>query len=82
MTAPDIERRVRDLVHEVSKRDLSALTADDDLVAALGIDSMLGLQILAGVEKRFDVRLRDEELIEMRTVGRIVEAVRRAADRG
>ena len=39
------------------------------------MDSLQGLQVLAGVEKRFGVRLRDEELIQMRTIGRIVDAV-------
>jgi acyl carrier protein len=39
------------------------------------VDSLQGLQILAGVEKQFDVRLPDDELIKMRTIGRIVQAV-------
>ena len=82
MNAIDVEGCVRDVVGGVVKRDLSSLAADDDLVETLGIDSMQGLQILAGVEKRFDVRLPDRELIEMRTVGRIVQAVRRAAGEG
>ena len=82
MNAIDVEGCVRDVVGGVVKRDLSSLAADDDLVETLGIDSMQGLQILAGVEKRFDVRLPDRELIEMRTVGRIVPAVRRAAGEG
>jgi long-chain acyl-CoA synthetase len=81
-TADNIERRVRELVADVSRRDLSALGPDDDLVASLGIDSMQGLQILAGIEKRCAVRLRDEELIEMRTVARIVRAVQHAAGGG
>jgi acyl carrier protein len=41
----------------------------------LGVDSLQGLQILAAVEKRFGIRLPDEELIRMRTIGAIVAAV-------
>lgn len=73
----DIEARVRELIGRVAKQDVSLLRSDDDLVERLGVDSLQGLQILAGVEKRFDVRLPDEELIKMRTIGRIADAVDR-----
>jgi acyl carrier protein len=71
----EIEDGVRALIGRVSRQDVSWLGRDDDLVERLGVDSLQGLQILAGVEKQFDVRLPDEELIKMRTIGRIAEAV-------
>ncbi len=71
----DVEATVRDVISRVSRQDVSALGSDDDLVEHLGMDSLQGLQILAGVEKRFDVRLPDEELITLRTIGRIERAV-------
>ena len=77
MTNPDIEVRVRRLIADVSRHDVSALGRDDDLVEHLGVDSLLGLQILAAVEKRFDIRLPDDELIHLRTIGRIADAVAR-----
>jgi acyl carrier protein len=73
----DIETGVREIIGRVSRVDVSSLGRDDDLVEQLGVDSLEGLQILAGVEKRFDVRLPDEELITMRTIGRIEAAVAR-----
>jgi acyl carrier protein len=72
------EARVRALIADVAKRDVSALGPNDDLVEHLGVDSLLGLQILAAVEKRLEVRLPDEELIHLRTIGRIAAAVERA----
>ena len=69
------EARVRGLIQDVSRRDTSALGRDDDLVEAIGMDSLEGLQILAMVEKRFDVRLPDEELVQMRTIGRIADSI-------
>jgi len=77
----DIETRVRDLIARISKQDTSSVATDDDLVERLGVDSLQGLQILAGVEKRFDVRLADDELITLRTIGRISQAVERAKSR-
>jgi acyl carrier protein len=72
-----VESRVRALIAEVTRQNTETLAQDDDLVEALGIDSLQGLQILAGVEKRLEVRLPDDELIHMRTIGRISDAVER-----
>ena len=71
----DVEATVRQVIGRVSRQDVSALGSDDDLVEHLGIDSLQGLQILAGVEKRCEVRLPDEELITLRTIRRIERAV-------
>ena len=79
MTSPGaIEAGVRAILRDVSRQDTTGIGRDDDLVQVLGVDSLQGLQVLAGVEKRFDIRLHDDELIRMRTIGRIVEAVGRA----
>jgi len=74
----DVEARVRAVMHDVSRQDTTSIGPDDDLVEVLGVDSLQGLQVLAGVEKRFGIRLPDEELIHLRTIGRIADAVRRA----
>lgn len=76
MTSPGaIEVSVRAIIHDVSRQDTTGIGRDNDLVEVLGVDSLQGLQVLAGVEKRFDIRLPDEELIRMRTIGRIADAV-------
>ncbi len=75
--AIDTDAAVRDVISRVTRLEVSLLGRDDDLVEHLGVDSLQGLQILAGVEKRCDVRLPDDELITLRTIGRIVESVRR-----
>ena len=78
MTAPAvIDDRVRAVVSGVVRHDASAVGRDADLVEAFGIDSLQGLQILASVEKQCGVRLPDDELVEMRTIGRIADAVER-----
>jgi len=77
-----VEARVRSIIADVVRQDARALTRDADLVEALGVDSLQGLQILAGVEKHFAVTLPDEELIELRTIGRIADAVERERQGG
>lgn len=78
----ELEQGVREIVGRISTRDLTALELDDDLVETLGVDSLQGLQILAGVEKRFGIRLPDDELIALRSVRRIVDTVDRVRTGG
>ena len=79
--APTVEARVREIVAEISRQDVSSVGPDADLVEVLSVDSLQGLQILAAVEKRFAIRLPDEELIKMRTIAAIVDAVSRQQGR-
>lgn len=65
------ERQLRELVGTVTGRDASSLRPDDDLVETLGLDSLTALRLLAMVEKRFAVRIPDQELATMRTLRRI-----------
>lgn len=73
--SPHIEAEVRALISEIARQDASLIRSDEDLVERLGVDSLQGLQILAGVEKHFDVRLPDDDLVHLRTVGRIADRV-------
>ena len=75
MKSEEVERLVRALLGELSKRDVSALGRDEDLVERLGLDSLQGLSFLAAVEKRFQVRFPDERLTALRTVGALVEGI-------
>ncbi|HEX5068697.1 MAG TPA: acyl carrier protein [Vicinamibacterales bacterium] len=76
LASDDIETDVRSLIESVTRHSIDSVSADDDLVEVLGIDSLQGLQMLAGVEKHFGIRLPDDQLIHMRTIGRIADAVR------
>jgi acyl carrier protein len=70
---------VRGIVGEAARRDVSGLGPDEDLVLALGLDSLEGLRVLALVEKRFGVRFDDARLASLRslrTISHEVEALR------
>jgi len=67
----DVEQRIRTVIGEVTRQNLSATTPDADLVRELGLDSLAALRVLAAVEKRFDVRFPDDRLAEYRTLGQL-----------
>ena len=68
MNAKDLEQRLRAVVGEMSRTDLTDTGLDEDLVRRLGLDSLAALRLLAAVEKRFDTRFPDNRLAEFRTL--------------
>jgi acyl carrier protein len=70
-----IRERVADVLAKVSGRE--APGPDDDL-AALGMDSMARLDLLAMIEREFQVELTEDLIAEFRTVNRIARIVRGA----
>jgi acyl carrier protein len=82
MGSDDLDSRVRSVIGEVSRRPVEGLGADEDLVERLGLDSLEGLHVLAALEKRLSVRFPDDRLGDLRTVRRIVDAVRAAGKGG
>lgn len=77
MSTETLTREIRELVASTTKRDVTDLGDDDDIVRTLGVDSLGGLRVLALFEKRFDVRIPDGELANLRTIRALVEAVER-----
>jgi acyl carrier protein len=68
---------LRALVGDVVRRDTSKLGPDDDIVAALVLDSLEALRVLALAEKRYAVQFDDAEVHEIRTLRRLADAVGR-----
>lgn len=69
------DQRLREVLGEATGCDTSKLGPDDDLVAALALDSLLALKAMAMVEKRFAVRIPDARLSSMRTMRTLQAAI-------
>lgn len=63
---------VRRIVADVLEVDPGTLNLDAHLVEDVGMDSMMALEILATVEKRFRIRIPEDNLPKMTTMNRIV----------
>jgi acyl carrier protein len=72
-----LEENVTEIVSRITKVPASTIDPDEDLRVAYNVDSLQGLQIVAAVEKAFDVRVRDEEIDFYTTVRTIANTVRR-----
>jgi len=72
----ELEDRLRAVLGEMARRDLSQIGLDDDLVRVLGLDSLAALRLLAAVEKRLKVRFPDDRLAEFRTLRQLRDFIR------
>ncbi len=66
------EARLRHVVAQVARVAPDSFGSDDDLPAALGLDSLSLLRVVAGVEREFDVRIPDDRLHRLRTLRAIL----------
>jgi long-chain acyl-CoA synthetase len=73
--ARGIERELRQLIEEATGEDLSRFTAEDDLMAALVIDSLAALRVLALVEHRFEVRFPDDRLGDFHSLRGLMDLI-------
>jgi acyl carrier protein len=77
MVDEEIERDVVATIARIAKVPADKLKPEIDLRRDLRFDSLMGLKILAALEKRFDVTIPDEEIDKTRTVAAAVAAVKR-----
>ena len=77
MNVASLEEEVRALIAEILETDPRQLDPNARLVEDLGMDSMMALEIIASLEKRYKIRLPEQELQEVKTLQRVIELARR-----
>jgi acyl carrier protein len=69
----DIENEIKNLVAEIIEKDPGEIKPDSRFVEDLGVDSMMALEILAGVEKKYKIAIPEEKLAEFKTLDAVVK---------
>ena len=77
MSTTSLEQDVKDLIADIIEVDVASLDPDANLVEDLGMDSMMALEILASLEKRFKIKLPEDELPKITTVNRAIEVAKK-----
>ncbi len=77
MASTTIEQEVKALIADIIEMDPNEIDPDASLVEDLGMDSMMALEILAGIEKKYKIKLPEEELPKITTVNRAVELAKK-----
>ncbi len=69
------ETRLRETISELTGKDVMSIDATEDLVNYLALDSIGGLRIVAGIEKKMGVTFPDSVLGKLHTIEGIVQTI-------
>ena len=64
----NIDNEIRDLIAGIIEKSPEELKPESRFFEDLGVDSMMALEILAGVEKKYKIMIPEEKLPEIRTL--------------
>jgi acyl carrier protein len=77
VTAEHIRSEVRKLVAEITEREPSEVSDTALFVEDLGIDSLMAIEMLVAVDKRYKIEISEEEFGKIKNVNDAVEVVQR-----
>lgn len=69
----DIRSEVIEIVSTIIEKKPEEIAPDAHLVQEIGADSMMALEILAALEKKYKIVIPEEKLKELTTLNKIVE---------
>ena len=78
-TTLDIRAELAEIVNEVAGVDADDVQLEKSFVDDLDIDSLSMVEIVVAAEEKFGVRIPDEEVKNLKTVGDAVSFIERAA---
>lgn len=70
MSEQELRSELKGIVSEIIEID--DFNDNDNFVADLGVDSMLALEIVARIEKRYRVRIPEDRFADMQTLNSVV----------
>lgn len=71
----NVEKDIRELVAEILETEPQEIDANAHFVKGLGMDSMMALEILAGIEKKYRIVLPEETLPKFTSLNATVNIV-------
>lgn len=72
----ELIREIKNMVARVIKVPEDKITPDANLFADLGVDSLLGVEIFAALDKKYGVEIPEERLRNVTTINDIVSLVK------
>lgn len=72
----DVEKDIRNLVAEILETQPEEIDGNASFVKDLGMDSMMALEILAGIEKKYRIAIPEDTLPKFTNLNQTVIIVR------
>ena len=72
MDSKVLEKDLREIIATIIEIDPENITLEANFVEDLGMDSMMALEILAGIEKKFKIQVPEEKLNQLRNLNEAI----------
>jgi len=77
IASDSLEKEIRSLVAEILEIKEEHITPDAKFVDELGMDSMMALEILASVEKKYKIKIPEEYLTKVTSLRSMVDIAKK-----
>ena len=75
-----LKKEIREMIAEISGRDVEEIKPEISF-EELGVDSIKAIEITVAIEKRYKIRVKDEQVAEITTVSKAIEVVKEALEK-
>lgn len=73
MVGEELKQEIRSLVAEIIELDEGEIADEANFVEDLGVDSMMALEILAAIEKKYKIQIPEEKLMKVTNLRQTVD---------
>ena len=77
MPVGNVDQQVLELIADILEMEPAKIDPSAQLVEDLGMDSMMALEILATIEKKFRIKIPEEDLPKITSVNRAIELTKK-----
>jgi acyl carrier protein len=71
----NVHKNVIETLSKITKIDQSGINEETLIREELGIDSLLAMEILAKIEKFYNITINEEDAIKRKTVGEFIDLI-------
>ena len=68
-----LEKELRTIIAEIAEIEPEKITTDAAFVEDLGMDSMMALEILAAIEKKYKIQIPEDKLMRLKNLNETVK---------
>lgn len=72
-----VENEIKEIIAQILEVEPEKITPEAKFVEDLGMDSMMALEIVAAIEKKFKITIPEEELMKLASLGDIISVTSR-----
>ena len=68
-----LEEQLREIIAKIVELDPGKITLEANFVEDLGMDSMMALEILAAIEKKYKIQVPEDKLNQMKNLKEVIK---------